>query len=351
MKHIVNNFNPIGGRHCITNALRQIFCYNGCPLSEEMIFGVASGLAFTYINLAGSPMISGRTKVFEFEDKLAHRLNISIKCKHPKNYELAFSRTVKMIDEDKPVLVYADMPYMSYLNLDKSSHFGGHAVVIIGYDDEDKIFYVSDRDNHDCPIRTPRGDIAADYHRVSFAEMELARNSSFRPFPANNKYLEFDFSGFVPITGEVIVSAITDTCQSMLYPQANLLGISGINKFAKEIKKWKNFDVEKRKKAGLTNYFQISADGGTGGGIFRKMYGQFLVEADEILPQKGLAGIGARYIDLGGQWDMLADSMWTLGENGDTDLLCVMSEQIARLGETEKLLLTQLESISPFSHS
>ena len=71
MKHIIENFVPLGGKHCITNALKQIFYYYDHPLSEEMIFGVASGLAFTYINLANSPMVSGRSKLFEFERKLA----------------------------------------------------------------------------------------------------------------------------------------------------------------------------------------------------------------------------------------------------------------------------------------
>ncbi|MNW33692.1 hypothetical protein D3C74_106580 [compost metagenome] len=52
MIHIVKDFTPSGGKHCITNALKQVFHYYGYPPSEEMIFGLASGLSFTYINLA-----------------------------------------------------------------------------------------------------------------------------------------------------------------------------------------------------------------------------------------------------------------------------------------------------------
>lgn len=345
MKKIVKDFIPLGGKHCITNALKQVFCYNAYPLSEEMIFGIASGLAFIYINLANSPMVSGRTKPFEFERKLAERLNIAIKCKQPKNYELAFAQTKKMLDNNLPVLIYVDMPFLRYLNLDKNSHFGGHAVVIAGYDDTEKLFYVSDRDNHDYPIRTPRGSIAEDYHAVGFEEMTLARSSNFRPFPANNKYIEFDFSGFRPITSEVIACAIADTCESMLNPPANLLGLNGIYKFSKEIEKWAKFDVEKRKIAGITNYFQISGDGGTGGGIFRKMYGDFLMEADGFLSQKGLFDIGASYKELATKWDLLANSMWLLGETGDTELLGKMSQDIIELYKTEKFLLEELHAL------
>ena len=86
MKKVIENFIPLGGKHCITNSLKQIFLYYGYPLSEEMIFGIASGLSFLYINQSHSPMVSGRTKVFEFEKKLAKRLNITIQCKRSKDY-------------------------------------------------------------------------------------------------------------------------------------------------------------------------------------------------------------------------------------------------------------------------
>ena len=49
-------------------------------------------------------MINGRTKVFEFEEKLAKRLHITIKCKSGKDYTRIFNMTKKMIDENHPVL-------------------------------------------------------------------------------------------------------------------------------------------------------------------------------------------------------------------------------------------------------
>lgn len=54
-----------------------------------------------------------------------------------------------------------------------------------------------------------------------------------------------------------------ETCNTMLYPPAQLLGINGILKFSKEILKWKQFSPDKLRLAGITNYFQIRADGGT----------------------------------------------------------------------------------------
>ncbi|MDX8366575.1 DUF4872 domain-containing protein [Cytobacillus sp. IB215665] len=59
-----------------------------------------------------------------------------------------------------------------------------------------------------------------------------------------------------------------------------------MNKFSKVIMKWDIFDDEKLKILGMSIYFMINKAGGTGGGIFRKMYGNFLVHASEIVNSK-----------------------------------------------------------------
>lgn len=325
MQKLVKDFIPQGGKHCITNSLKQIFSYYGYPLSEEMMFGLASGLSFLYLNQAASPIVNGRTKVFAFEKKLAERLNISIQCKSGSDYEKVCQKAKDMIDQNKPVLVYVDMPYLSYLGLDENSHFGGHAVVLFGYDDETEQFFISDRDHHDSPVRSPSGAIAADHHFVSYQEMEQARSSAHRPFPAKNKYLLFDFHGFRSIDRKVLTAAINETCETMLNPPAKLSGTSGILKFSAEVLKWKKFDINKLKLSGTTNYFQISKDGGTGGGIFRRMYGEFLIEAAVILENQDVEHIGKQFLEVSERWDEIADYLWQLSLSGDTSLLRIIS--------------------------
>ena len=118
MKHVIENFKPTGGKHCITHSLKQIFVFEGYPLSEAMLFGLSSSLAFTYINLASSPMVSGRTKSVEADKKLAERLKIKVSCRQPKNYETGFVKVKKLIQQNHPVMIYVDMPYLSYLGMD-----------------------------------------------------------------------------------------------------------------------------------------------------------------------------------------------------------------------------------------
>ena len=77
-----------------------------------------------------------------------------------------------------------------------------------------------------------------------------------------------------------------------------LLGLNGINKLSKEILKWSKFEHEKLRKVGITNYFQINADGGTGNGIFRRMYGDFLKESSIILKSREIKEVGAEFINI-----------------------------------------------------
>ncbi|SNS92742.1 protein of unknown function [Anaerovirgula multivorans] len=343
MKKVIEHFKPQGGKHCITTSMKQVFDFYGYSLSEEMLFGIGEGLDFTYINLAAAPMVAGRSKVLEFEETLAGRLGITIRVKQNKDYGKVFEKTKQMIESDHPVMAYVDMPFISYFGLDDNSHFGGHSIILFGYDDEEECFYVSDRDNSDYPIRTPNGPIREDYHLVPYREMQAARSSNYKPFPPNNKYAEFDFSGFRGINRDNLTASILAVCEKMLNPPASLKGVSGIQKFSKEVRKWSKFDVHKLKRAGITNYFLINADGGTGGGIFRKMYGVFLNEAAGIFQNDTVSQIGNQYIELSGQWDIVGDTMWQLHQTGEQGLLEVMSERILQLYHMEVDLMTRLQ--------
>lgn len=341
MKKIIERFEPLGGAHCITNALKQLFQYYGFPLSEAMLFGLGEGLDFTYIRLAGSPLVSGRSKILEFEQVLARNLGLSIRFKAGKNDQTVFEAAKKMIDADMPVFIYADMPYLPYLSLAGSGHFGGHAVVLFGYDDEQRAFYVSDRDSSHQPVRTPGGPIAQDHHLVSYEQLQNARASAFRPFPANNKYIsEISFSGYRGADPRAILAAVSGVCAKMLAPPAKLKGISGIGKFARELPKWAALGDEALARACTANYFQISGDGGTGGGIFRRLYGSFLLEAAPLLNSRIFRETGTGFTGVSALWDGIAEDLWNLHSR---DQLPAVGAKIAAAQAAEHTLLTGLQ--------
>ncbi len=318
----------------------------GYALSEELLFGLASGLSFVYLNSAAGPLISGRKKVGAFEATLAQRLHITIRCRTCKNSARAEDTARRMLDAQEPVLVYVDMPYLPYLSLAESSHFGGHAVVLCGYDGEARQFYVSDRDSEARPISTPKGPVGQAYHRVSYSDLAKARASAHRPFPANNRYLTFSFDGYHAPDEAVLRAAIRETCETMLAPPAHLLGLAGIAKFSRALRQWRHLPPEKLRAAGMANYFQISRDGGTGGGIFRQLYGDFLKEAAPLLEEERLVPLSGRFGRIARQWDAVAAGLRELSRTEDTGLLPGLSAAVAGLGEQEREAYTALREIA-----
>ena len=173
-------------------------------------------------------------------------------------------------------------------------------------------------------------------------EIKYKFSSNYRPFSAKNKYLDVKLDKCRKVTPNIIKAAIRETCDNMLNLPAKLLGSNGINKLSKEILKRNKFEDEKLRKAGITNYFQINADGGTGCGIFRRMYGYFLKEASIILKSIEIKEAGEEFINISEKWDKVGDFMWNLYESGDKQLLIEMSDIIKEIHKDETFALSKL---------
>ena len=173
-------------------------------------------------------------------------------------------------------------------------------------------------------------------------EIKFKFSSNYRSFSDKNKYLDIKLDKCRKVTIDIIKAAIRETCGNMLNSPAQLLGSNGINKLSKEILKWSKFEDEKLRKAGITNYFQINADGGTGGGIFRRMYEHFLKEASIILKSIGIKEVGEEFINISEKWDKVGDFMWNLYESGDKQLLIEMSGIIKEIHKDETYALSKL---------
>jgi hypothetical protein len=66
----------------------------------------------------------------------------------------------------------------------------------------------------------------------------------------------------------------------------------------------------------------IDHRGGTGGGIFRYMYGRFLTEAAAVTGEPRLAGMGTELAAIGGLWEQVAAGFAAAAQAGNpADLL------------------------------
>ncbi|MFZ1527883.1 MAG: BtrH N-terminal domain-containing protein [Ferruginibacter sp.] len=345
MKKIIDNFVPIEGRHCVTTALRHLFIFNGWDISEDMLFGLGSGLGFAYFEVSGLPVVAGRSNVGAFEKALSENMGIPFKIRSTTSNKKALTDLKKSIDSDKPLAVYVDMFYLSYIK--KTNHFGGHVIVVFGYDEEKDVFYVSDRDSVEKQIALNPEAIKSNYHIIPTKELVVARSSAFLPFPAKNKWIDAFLSAHsrTEITPLMIVKSIKYNLAAMTKQREKNIGLPAIKLFSEKILLWKNMPEEVLSAGALNCYTMINQIGGTGGGAFRSMYGNFLREAAEVLKSKQLAGCGANYLEVSEKWDKVAQDFLEIHQFPATGKIQEISRAVYRIFEKERKILASLEQL------
>ena len=92
-----------------------------------------------------------------------------------------------------------------------------------------------------------------------------------------------DFAQKRAPTPEEVRLAIREVVTLMLEPPIANIGVKGIRTAAERVRLWpRTMSDDKLRQACGTVRLYIGAEGGTGGGIFRYMYGRFLKEAAGI---------------------------------------------------------------------
>jgi len=328
--------------HCITGSLRRVYEANGVAISEEMLLGLGSGVGFAYFHFKGTDPFYGGRGNFErpgvegLEKTVGHRTGVQVESHVTGSRRKAEAALNDMLEAGETVMVYLDMGFLPYLGLPDDYHFGAHCVAVVGYDAATGSVLVGDRD-----------DV---FHELTLDVLEQARGSKHKPFPPQHKWYTFEFGAAHDPRPEDIWESIRDVTTFMLEPPITNFGVKGIRKAAKQTVKWPDLlDDEALRRTCYTTSIFIDATGGTGGGIFRYMYGRYLAEAAEITGEQRLEKIGDEFRFVGDSWEEVATSFQAASEASDPGgmLPCVVApmfdiaddeetlwKELARLGET-----------------
>jgi hypothetical protein len=245
-----------------------------------------------------APFFGGRANVGRpgeegLEKTAGSRTGVRIEPHRTLSARKAEAAVLDLLEAEEPVMVQLDMGFLPYFDFPKEYHFGGHVVVLAGYDPETRQVLVADRDG--------------EFHQVSLETLARARGSDFKPFPPKNTWYTFDFSHRRPPMKREVRQAIREVTTGMLRPPIANLGVKGIRTAAERIVKWPTIMSENEVRYACFNVFVfIDAKGGSGGGIFRYMYGRFLKEAARIVDDERLSKVGEEVHAIGDQWQRVA---------------------------------------------
>jgi hypothetical protein len=269
------------------------------------------------------------------EELTGQRTGVAIQAHTTTSARKARRTLLEQLDSDQPVMVQCDMGYLPYFDFGgQEYHFGGHAVVVCGYDLATERVLIADRDGEP--------------HAISMEDLERARGSTHKPFPPKNRWYTLDFTQKRWPTPEEVLQAIAEQAGPMLEPPISNIGVKGIRKAAKLVPKWPEaMDADALPMALFNAYIFISPVGGTGGGSFRYMFSRFLCEAAGITGDARLEESADEFRRIGDGWEDLGE--WFRLVSEDADAAARMDECVSPLrtiADQEQAAWTRLREVA-----
>ena len=316
--------------HCVTGSLKHIYDYHGYPVSEDLLLGLGRGLGFVYFHIKGTdPFYGGRANVARpgeegLEKTAGRRTGVTAMSHATASTRGAQDALRELLEAGEPVMVYLDMGFLPYFDLPEDYHFGGHVVVVAGYDPDTGRVLVADRDKQ--------------LHPVGWDALEKARGSPYKPFPPRHTWYRFGFTAARPPAPAEVREAIGEVCHGMLAPPIANLGVKGIRKAIRETAMWPQIlDPDALRRTCFNVAMFIDKRGGTGGGIFRYMYARFLGEAAPLTGEPRLTGMATELAAIGDRWEQVAAAFATAAQaDNPADLLETATEPMGDIADLEQ---------------
>ncbi|MBZ0273334.1 BtrH N-terminal domain-containing protein [bacterium] len=295
MQRMIEGFRHEQGFHCGSGSLRNLLRHFGRGLSEPMCLGIGMAPAFFYFEAPRSPsrVFMGRSPTME--EDFFRLLGIDAPIRRHENAVDAWRAVRAAIDEGRPVLLQVDIRHMPYFNT--RTHFPGHKVLLVGYDESAGDALISDTE-YPGVMRVPLD--------------ELAKARTFHDPLFDLSYQWWDVRGVPAVlpVREAARAAITELPARML-PDGDFFGVPAMRRCADALSGW----ADAQDWAWCARFaYQIIEKRGTGGASFRAKYADFLREAaanDADVARLDLAGEISAIAAL---WTRLASQMKSISE-------------------------------------
>jgi Butirosin biosynthesis protein H, N-terminal/Domain of unknown function (DUF4872) len=318
-RRLVPGYRHVPGNHCGSTALRNLLVFHGADVSEELAFGLGAGACFYYVAVDGqSPSRFTNGRAARLEEQFVELTGAPLRLETSDDPEVAWETARAVVDSGRPAILLTDLYHLDHYG--RSAHFPGHAVVLVGYDDE--LAYLSDTGFGE--LQTTRLD-----------NLALARHEQQPIFPlAGHLFHVPDGEGLGDLRAGA-PRAVERAVAQMREPElGEFQGLPALRRFADEVGEWPR-DIEDWQ--WCTRFlYQVIERRGTGGGNFRRMYARFL---DEVgYEEAGLAFEAAE------RWTALADSALGASEADEPEpgLWSAVSDDAAAVLASEERLWTAL---------
>ncbi|MEZ4861469.1 MAG: DUF4872 domain-containing protein [Caldilineaceae bacterium] len=279
------NFPHRVGAHCSSTSIQNVLRYDGVELSEAMVFGLGAGLGFWYIHdETASPTYRFNGRAPDLESNFYRHVGQPLQW--VERWSPAAMATA--LTASRPLLAQTDIYHLPYY--EPRVHFPGHGVVVTGIDLTAQTVDLAD-------IHSP------DLLTIPLTDFQQAMAHASPPMLWPNRWVAPPKLTPTLVTPDMLRTAILTAAQRMLHPPSAAEGIGAMTHMAEQLPTWgaaPDFVWAAR------FAYQAIEKRGTGGGGFRTLYGDFLAEAEQYLPELVAVDAATRMKAIGMQWRELA---------------------------------------------
>jgi hypothetical protein len=286
-----------------TTALRTLLAHAGVraphtgkPFSEAMLFGIAGGIGIG---------------VFSFYYKQGDIATFNISGRHQWHDHVAYLKDALAAFHIKPVLAESSGARTAQKQLiDALEKYGptvawveGYRVITV-YSVDEKAGTARIGDLTDDPITMPLADLSATRLRIKSQKCRLLSIPSGGKAPPLKTLVEHGLKRCSEVLLHPTLKMAPGSCklEALQAWAERMHGSDGPESWSR------NFRPGPNLWRGLRSIHTFIEHYGTGGGLCRPLFADFLQEASAALSRPALASLSAQYAALGRQWSDLADA-------------------------------------------
>jgi hypothetical protein len=277
--------------------------HSGAPFSEAMVFGIAGGIgagvfAFRYEKEDISTFfIAGRhlwQDDLEYLEKAAARFGARVEARETGGVKKAAVDLHELLTKNRAVIAWVDQGSLPYRSMPDMWGGGGyHVITVYGIDEASSHAAIGDLTA--API-----DLDLDSLAQARARIKKQKNRLFSISAGEVTDLE-----------TLVVKGLQACVEGLTKGRSSSFTLESFAKLSDDLTKggkdgWpQKFPRGHNLWRGLTSMYDFIEHYGTGGGLFRPIFSDFLEEASEALADEGLSKLAQDYAELGEGWTEL----------------------------------------------
>lgn len=321
--------------HCENGATSNLLRHYGIRLSEPMVFGIGSGLFFSYMpfmKLNDLPVVSFRPWPGMIFNRITRRLKIKIQRYKFKNADESMDALDRNLQKGIPTGCLVGVYHLTYFPPAYRFHFNAHNIVVVG------------RENGNYLVSDPIMPGIEKLSRQDLVKVRFAKGT----YPPRGRMYFITATGTDYDLKQAIVRGIRHTCKDMLTIPIPLFGVKGIRYLSRQMRKWPQKLGERKAALYMGQVVRMLEEIGTGGAGFRFMYAAFLQEASRELGQPWLNEVSKEMTGAGDRWREFAMIAGRIFKNraGQEESYSAAADILLDIARREELIFKKLRKIN-----